>query len=295
GLVDVNVHPAKTEVRFADDRPVFSAVYQSAVSALNAQCTMHNAQLPVVQYSSPTPPPVPSIVHRALSIVNLKDPGEFSNPLAPEPDEPSLITKPVLHTTPVPPIVNCQLSIVNCIELFNTYFLAELGGELLLIDKHAAHERILYERLKAEQGAVQRQVLLESLPLSLSREEASILLENKDLLEQAGFLVEEFGADVIVLRECPLLLAGADLNAQAAEIAGYLLAQKGDLTTRALDWIFHSAACRAAVKAGDPTTAYERERFVEKLLAMPEIRHCPHGRPVMVAITKREIEKRFGR
>ena len=180
-------------------------------------------------------------------------------------------------------------------ELFNTYFLAEQGDELLLIDKHAAHERMIYERLKAEQGQAQGQVLLEPLPLSCSREEAAALLEHKELLERAGFLVEEFGVDAIVLRECPLLLVGADLNAQAAEIAGYLLARRGDLATEALDWIFHSAACRAAVKAGDPTTSYERERFVEKLLAMPEIRHCPHGRPVIVTITKKELEKRFGR
>jgi DNA mismatch repair protein MutL len=294
GLVDVNVHPAKTEVRFADDRPVFSAVYQSAVSAINAQCTRHNAQLPYAQPAAARPAAELSTVNCQLS--TLRDPGaEISAPLFE--DTPALLTRPKPVTQPptVPQIVNCQLSIVNCTELFHTYFLAETGGELLLIDKHAAHERIIYERLKAQQGAVQRQVLLEPLPLRLSREESSVLLENKDLLERAGFLIEEFGVDAIVLRECPLLLAGLDLNAQAAEIAGYLLAQKGDLTTGALDWVFHSAACRAAVKAGDPTTAYERERFVEKLLAMPEIRHCPHGRPVMVTITKKEIDKRFGR
>jgi DNA mismatch repair protein MutL len=92
-----------------------------------------------------------------------------------------------------------------------------------------------------------------------------------------------------------MLLAGQDLAAQLTEIAGYLLERRSDLSTQALDWIFHSAACRAAVKAGDPVTAPERERFVEQLLAMPEIRHCPHGRPVMVALTKKELEKRFGR
>ena len=293
GLVDVNVHPAKTEVRFADDRPVFSAVYQAAVGAINAGIAGPvgaSAELLRVQpISQPLPKPAPQISF-------LRDPGEFSNPLTPEPDEPSLIIKPTIKSQPqpeqpIPPARHCKI----LGELFNTYFLAEQGDELLLIDKHAAHERIIYERLKAEQGEVPRQVLLDPLPLHLSREEAAALLDNKDLLERAGFLIEEFGIDAIVLRECPLLLAGADLNAQAAEIAGYLLTQKGDLTTQALDWIFHSAACRAAVKAGDPTTSYERERFVEKLLAMPEIRHCPHGRPVIVTLTKKELEKRFGR
>ena len=293
GLVDVNVHPAKTEVRFADDRPVFSAVYQAVVGAINAGIAGPvgvRVELPRVQ---PIPQPLP---RPAPQISFLRDPGEFSNPIAPEPDEPSLIRKPMIKSQPQPdPQASSHKAMKVIGELFSTYFLTELGDELLLIDKHAAHERIIYERLKAEQGEVQRQVLLEPLPLYLSREEAAALLENKDLLEQAGFLIEEFGADAIVLRECPLLLVGADLNVQAAEIAGYLLTQKGDLTTQALDWIFHSAACRAAVKAGDPTTAYERERFVEKLLAMPEIRHCPHGRPVIVTMTKKELEKRFGR
>ena len=180
-------------------------------------------------------------------------------------------------------------------ELFNTYFLLARGGELLLVDKHAAHERIIYERLKAWQGDCARQVLLEPLPLQLSREEAAALLEHRDLLERAGFAVEEFGTDSVLLRECPLLLTGQDLQGQMAEMAGYLLQKRSDVTTEALDWIYHSAACRAAVKAGDPTTSYERERFVEKLLAMPDIRHCPHGRPVIVSISKKEIEKRFGR
>jgi len=298
GLVDVNVHPAKTEVRFADDRPVFSAVYQSAVAALNAniagpveaacQPPAHSNKLQemplFISRAAGTPPLQPSF---------LCDPGEFSNPIAPERDEPSLIIKPVIKSQPQPVPQAPVCKVIG--EAFSTYFLVETGNELLLVDKHAAHERIIYERLKSEQGEARRQVLLEPLPLSLSREETAALLEHKVLLEQAGFLVEEFGADAAALRECPLLLVGTDLNAQAAEIAGYLLAQRSDLTTQALDWIFHSAACRAAVKAGDSTTSYERGRFVEKLLAMPEIRHCPHGRPVIVTMTKREIEKKFGR
>jgi len=323
GLVDVNVHPAKTEVRFADDRPVFSAVYQAAVGALRAggrrqgtggmgaafpqerEDSWQAAPVGAADHSRPQEKKYPRVDGYAggcdqppLQPSSLRDPGEFSNPIAPEHDGPSLLIKPLPKPTPpspVPPITNYELRITNCVELFNTYFLAELSDEILLIDKHAAHERIIYERLKAEQGAVQRQVLLEPLPLSLSCEEAAALLEHRDLLEQAGFLAEEFGAGAVALRECPLLLVGTDLNAQAAEIAGYLLAQKGDLTTQALDWLFHSAACRAAVKAGDPTTPYERQRFVEKLLAMPEIRHCPHGRPVMITLTKKELEKRFGR
>jgi DNA mismatch repair protein MutL len=316
GLVDVNVHPAKTEVRFADDRPVFLAVYQSAAGALSAECATHSAQLSEMPpATSPTPMPAfaqaaiqphivptPPLQYAACSVQHLNDPNADENPLPQEEKAPVLIRQPELKSVAAPEQTPAQqtqidneLRIANCIELFRTYFLCERGDELLLIDKHAAHERIIYERLKTQQGAVQRQVLLEPLPLRLSREEAAVLLEHSGVLEQAGFLVEEFGVDTLVLRECPMLLAGHDLQAQAAEIAGYLLQKRGDVTTEALDWIFHSAACRAAVKAGDPITPYERERFSAQLLAMPNIRHCPHGRPVMITLTKRELEKRFGR
>ena len=310
GLVDVNVHPHKTEVRFADERPVFSAVYQAALVAINTQNTMPNISLEQVkpayvppqrstQASSPVyaPPPV-----RAQQIT-LNDSCAQESAPAFKSETPSLLRRERSSSlptqapvqTPKQSTVNSQISteIVNCTELFQTYFLVEVGEELLLIDKHAAHERIIYEQLKAQTGQVQRQVLLAPLPLSLSRQEVAALLQHSDLLLEAGFLIESFGEDAAVMRECPMLLCGHDLNAQAAEIAGYLLERRQDITTHALDWIFHSAACRAAVKAGDPTTQYEREQFVQKLLAMPNIRHCPHGRPVIVTITKKELEKRF--
>ncbi len=316
-LVDVNVHPAKTEVRFADDRPVFSAVYQSALQAIsgskNQGVNKSNLEIPqrredfwqrtdlrcAQMYinseaaSEPMAAPAPALNDPAVN-ENIFLDAEIPVLIKPQAvaQQSYIRSAPQEFTPPEPaPQVNCR--VVG--ELFRTYFLAEQGEELLLIDKHAAHERIIYERLKAQQGAVQRQVLMEPLPLRLSREEAAALLEHTLLLEQAGFIIEEFGTDTVVLRECPLLLVGTDLNAQVAEIAGYLLTNKGDLTTEAQDWIYHSAACRAAVKAGDQTTPQERERFVEQLFATPEIRHCPHGRPVMVQLTKKELEKRFGR
>ena len=336
GLVDVNVHPAKTEVRFADDRPVFTAVYQAALQAISGgriqeaggrgtqapqkggEFWQHASAMGVANHGPAAilpqgecePPRRPFALRDSamedIPIPSLLDePGCLQAPVpltpAPSPLPPGTpvplppVPSPLPPETPLPPAPSFLPPVQVVGEIFGTYFLAEREGELLLIDKHAAHERILYEGLKAQQGPPPRQVLLEPLPLRLSREEAAAVLESSDLLARAGFLVEEFGADAVVLRECPMLLTGEDLQAQLAEIAGYLLQCKGDIATEALDWVFHSAACRAAVKAGDPTTPYERERFVEKLLAMPEIRHCPHGRPVMAAITKKEIEKIFGR
>ena len=307
GLVDVNVHPSKTEVRFADDRPVFTAVYQGALQALHGDAVTvagvaHKppgdniytiTSIPPIESRAADAPPL-----QPLQPLSLRDPG--MDDFLPLRDEPVLIKNPNLQPVEAPSPIpeSCPLipqSVRMAGEFFQTYFLAEADGELLLIDKHAAHERILYEGLRARQGETARQVLLEPLPLHLSREEAAAVLEQKELLARAGFLVDEFGADALLLRECPMLLTGEDLQAQMAEIAGYLLQRRGDITTQAMDWILHSAACRAAVKAGDPTDPYERERFVEHLLAMPDIRRCPHGRPVIVSITKKEIEKRFGR
>ena len=318
GLVDVNVHPAKTEVRFADDRPVFSSVYQAAAEAI-AGGWKSDAGV-----SKPEPnmrKPGPNIRREVpVKRSDFWQRAEIAGSLEPGPDIQQEIPKDILcdssaqniavaqdaprrvkrqevpapsQTTLRSPLSTQSFKMVG--EAFQTYYLAETNGELLFIDKHAAHERILYEKLKAEQGEVKRQILLEPLPLQLSREESAALWEQRETLEQAGFVIDLFGADTLVLRECPTLLTGTDLCGQMAEIAGYLLDSHGDVTTRALDWIFHSAACRAAVKAGDPSSALERERFIEKLLSMPDIRTCPHGRPVMISFTKKELEKRFGR
>ncbi|MDR1927060.1 MAG: hypothetical protein LBQ33_00285, partial [Oscillospiraceae bacterium] len=319
--------PAKTEVRFADERPVFQAVYQAAKSALLG-AVRPEAYASEAAKARPAPDEAgfvptgaagaecaaPSFPLASPSTAffsadeRLDDPLLRQNPLPPLRENPSLLRFPA----PVPKAdvrqalreeqisflpAQAQTAVRVLGELFQTYFLAQRGEELLLIDKHAAHERILYERFKAEYAGrgVERQLLLEPQALTLSREEAAVLLEHREMLEEAGFLAEEFGSGTVLLRECPLLLTGVDGNALLAEIAGYLLERRGDIDTQALDWIFHSAACRAAVKAGNPSSAQERELFVEQLLALPEIRHCPHGRPVLVAITRKELEKRFGR
>ncbi|MCL2531617.1 MAG: DNA mismatch repair endonuclease MutL [Oscillospiraceae bacterium] len=303
-LVDVNVHPAKTEVRFANEKAMFSAVYAAAKYALgaddSAQLTVNHVPLPVMNMSQPVvgadanPPAHKMPLSNSYTLpphAPEKPRADLHPPLQVHEDElPALLTKPSISS-----ILNDEFRIASCVEMFGTYFLAQVGDELLLIDKHAAHERMLYEQLKAQAGEMKRQVLLSPLPLNLGREEVAVLLAHGELLMQAGFLIEPFGEDAAVLRECPMLLCGHDLHTQAAEMAGYLLAARQDLTTEALDWIFHSAACRAAVKANDPTTQVEREHFVQQLLAMPNIRHCPHGRPVMVTMTRREIEKMFMR
>ena len=180
-------------------------------------------------------------------------------------------------------------------EAFKTYILVEQGKKLLIIDKHAAHERMLFEKLRANGGEIETQMLLAPVTVTLSKEEYSAVLDNLDLLDKAGYRVEDFGGGMVIVSECPTAVADADLAEVIMELAGYLVNNRRELVPEKLDWIYHSTACRAAIKAGDKTSEYELEKFVEKLLNDPDIRYCPHGRPVLIEMSKYEIEKNFGR
>lgn len=181
-------------------------------------------------------------------------------------------------------------------EAFNTYIIVQIENNLYYIDKHAAHERMNFERLKAQaKDNISTQILLAPVAVKLSAEEYSAVTENLPLLAKCGIIAEDFGNMTVIVREIPSLLEGADAKDLIIETAGKLLEHKTDLEPDKMDWIFHSASCRSAVKGGDYTTPEERELFVKKLLSMPNIRYCPHGRPVMIKISKYEIEKQFGR
>lgn len=181
-------------------------------------------------------------------------------------------------------------------EAFRTYIIVQIENSLYYIDKHAAHERMIFERLRKEaQDGINSQILLVPTVVKLSMDEYTVVTENLDLLSKCGFLVEDFGNSSVIVRETPSLLDGADIKDLILEIAEKLLLHKTDIEPDKMDWIFHSASCRSAVKGGDYTTAEERELFVKQLLSMPNIRYCPHGRPVMIKISRYEIEKQFGR
>lgn len=181
-------------------------------------------------------------------------------------------------------------------EAFNTYIIVQIENNLYYIDKHAAHERMNFERLKAQAtDNISTQMLLSPVAVKLSSEEYSEVIENLPLIAKCGIIAEDFGNMTVIVREIPSLLEGTDVKDLIVETAGKLLEHKTDLEPDKMDWIFHSASCRSAVKGGDYTSPEERELFVEKLLSMPNIRYCPHGRPVMIKISKYEIEKQFGR
>ncbi|MBR2338976.1 MAG: DNA mismatch repair endonuclease MutL [Clostridia bacterium] len=340
--VDVNVHPAKIEVRFVNEKPVFDAVYHGVKSCLGGDTTPRQATLtpamPVAspakivnptparetarqvaeQVTIPTAPATPARsmtntyrpttpVSRPASV--LRDSGSHGGHLPWDivVDEP-VVTKPTVPVRPaeptMPPAVPViekqetllkQTETVRYIgEALHTYVLAEKGGSLFLIDKHAAHERILYNDLKKAQRH-DAQYLLAPLTVALSREEYGVLLDEKEALTAAGFDVDDFGGTSLLVRAIPALLTGGDAADILREIAGGLLSGRREITTGTMDWIYHSVACRAAVKAGDNGTAPELAALAQRVLTDDDIRTCPHGRPVCVELTKKELEKQFGR
>lgn len=370
--VDVNVHPAKTEVRFANEKLIFNAVYYCAKSALTegdsrVQANIQQKQKQFVQKQY-MPQPVSGqqikIYEQQLEKVSKEDfwqkttADEFKASVPEKKPVNSVSTKHVLRddsvfrvekdevdlipkttvikpestvaikgeTVEIPIVVEevkaeiklpeptvvtesetVKLDVVEEKEIsevepyrvigeaFKTYILVEQGEKLLLIDKHAAHERMLFEKYRASQDSIETQMLLMPVTVTLSKEEYSAVLDNLEVLSKAGYGIEDFGNGMVILNECPTAVADADLAGIVMELAGYLADNRKEIIPEKLDWIYHSTACRAAIKAGDKTSAFELNSFVEKLLNNPDIRYCPHGRPVLIELTKRDIEKNFGR
>lgn len=352
--VDVNVHPAKLEVRFVNERPIFDAVYHAVKSALNAgdRPKVMEWKRPAVQPFAPVlekqeqtqlpqppkpakpvgsapfkappawktaalrdsapdkdtfhsfaervvedaePEPVPTVRESAVPpvLAEKKRPLEgLKPPVAPA--ESAEKEKPAAPEQPRPIVGEFHSRILG--EAFGTYILVEYSqDELMMIDKHAAHERLLYEKLKASGGSGEAQALLEPVPVTLEKDEYSAILARREELLKAGFEVEDFGTGTVLVRSVPLLLDGGDAAAAVMEIAGYLASFKKDFTTEHLDWVYHNVACRAAMKAGDTTRREELISLAEELERNPQVRYCPHGRPVYIILKRRDIERQFGR
>ena len=180
-------------------------------------------------------------------------------------------------------------------EIMGTYLVAEGKDRLILIDKHAAHERLIFNRLKKQDFTGERQLLLEPIMVHLSREDYQGAAQSISLFEQAGFLVEDFGDGDLMVREVPVLLSGAQIQEIVEQTAHSLSKNKKDLTPQALDELLHSVACKSAVRANDKNAMPELYEIVELLREDEDAKYCPHGRPIARTITKREIERMFGR
>lgn len=181
-------------------------------------------------------------------------------------------------------------------EAFKTYIIIEKNSkELIFIDKHAAHERIIYEKLKSDKGNGYSQMLLEPISVTLDKIDYDSVINNLDMFFETGFEVEDFGNGVVLVRSAPQYLEKEDIEQTVFEMAGYLTDNKKNIRTEQMDWIYHNVSCRAAIKAGNISSDRELIDIARKLENDPSLKYCPHGRPLCIVVKKYDIEKQFGR
>lgn len=372
---DVNVHPAKTEIRFSDDACVFEAIFYAAKNALNkgdkerpevvlraksdvtaksvptaTQLKFDDNTKKAAAFSSETQKvnestvkkprnifdepisnvAVPISAQKAVfrdtsSIFNNLTPPErvdtdsqykksmsvgavtpiqvetkqenkepvasFEKPIVEQEEKNSFVTEETKGEDEAKPALN--FTVIG--EIFKTYILVECDSKLLIIDKHAAHERMIFNKLSSGVFSDSSQIMLSPVSVHLSGKEYAVVMENLEVFSKGGFGVEDFGGSTVIVRECPVTLQKEDVASVITEMAGELLRGNIKPVPEKLDWLYHSTACRAAIKAGDILKNEELQSFVEALLADDSIRYCPHGRPVMYELSRHEIEKQFGR
>ena len=334
--VDVNVHPAKTEVKFTDEKKVFDTVYYAVLSALSGEKrtaqvelspstrklaepkadfyrSMSAAEFRANSFSVTPPKPAPKAPARQDSFrpsTQLKSPapvyqtrmelpvrpvsaGSDPKPLEkPEVFPPAgsrIVEKPVqnVEKSPIP-----DHKIVG--EALKTYIIVEQGESLILIDKHAAHERMIFDRLKSQDRQIMAQSLLSPVTIRPDGADAELLEQNGELLTELGFEIEPFGQDDFIVRAVPADMDAGDVPAAIEEICEKLRRGKGPDPREARDEILHTVACKAAIKAGWDNDLKELERIVQAVLS-GQVKYCPHGRPVSVTLTRKELDKQFKR
>ena len=365
--VDVNVHPAKTEVKFLSEKAVFDCVHYGVLGALNKQPDRPEIQFKstgsnAAPVSTPQPPtaaaplreepsgapkkesffrtmtaeeyktlstalkdaPQPKKEAATAAAAKIERPAnmplrefvmmpqvqEKAVPKSPErkpaPAEPAapkvsfaaaqtapLAEEPLAEQTALDMPAEIPWRMVG--ELYNTYIIVEQGDEAFLIDKHAAHERILFEKLKANPEGISAQSLLQPLPVRLNPSAAGELLANMDMLEELGFEIEEFGENTVLLRQIPMDLS-PETAAEAVEtLAADLLSGRRESKDTVRDELLHTVACKAAIKAGWHNDEQELLAVAKAVMAREDLKYCPHGRPICVCLSKKQLEKQFKR
>ena len=365
--VDVNVHPAKTEVKFLNEKSVFDCVHYGVLAALNK-----TPDRPAVQFAKPhttapaeaaqatqraetaprqsffrtmtpeeyktfsaamadAPQPRPQAAAAAAAMLPRHSPqtsvlrspvltpgGEIPLPprkIDPAPVPPAAQALPPLPEAPQPvpevpvsePMPKAPEEVQQELEmpavpdwhlvgeLYRTYILVEQGEDAFLIDKHAAHERILFDKLKANQEAITGQTLLSPLAVRLNPTAAGELLSNGPMLEELGFQLEEFGDSTVLLRQIPMDLSPDDAAEAVESLAADLLNGRREHKDTVRDELLHTVACKAAIKAGWVTDEQELYAVAKAVMEREDLKYCPHGRPICVSLSKKQVEKQFKR
>ena len=353
--VDVNVHPAKTEVKFLSEKAVFDCVHYGVLGALNKKpdrpAVQFKPQPAPVPPEKPTPSPeakpaekkeaffrtmtaqeyktfsaamadAPKPRPEAAAAAAKKIPAggnmplrefvmlpqvrqaaqpEPAPPLPPLPETPKPSAPEMPVKAPEPEMEQTALEMPKADawrmvgELYRTYILVEEGDNAFLIDKHAAHERILFEKLKANQESISGQTLLQPLPVRLSPAAAGELLGNTALLEELGFEIEEFGENTVLARQIPMDLT-VEAAAEALEtLADDLLNGRRESRDTVRDTLLHTVACKAAIKAGWVSDEKELLAIAKAVMEREDLKYCPHGRPICVSLSQKMLEKQFKR
>lgn len=355
GAVDVNVHPAKTEVKFLSEKAVFDCVHYGVLGALNKQPDRPQIQFqkkpepvpaPAAPVSASAAPakkepffrtmtaqeyktfsaamqeaPKPAPAAASATVVKIRQEAESSLKEAvvvPKPAQsvvsaplpPATIPKkqPAAAPVPLPPMPEPVEEVEQTVlempkeipwrmvgELYNSYILVEQGDDAFLIDKHAAHERILFEKLKANQEKISAQSLLTPIPVRLSPSAAGELLENRKTLDELGFEIEEFGENTLLLRQIPMDLSPEDAADALETLASDLLSGRREQADTVRDELLHTVACKAAIKAGWKNDEAELLAVAKAVMSREDLKYCPHGRPICVTLSKKQLEKQFKR
>lgn len=317
GSVDVNVHPAKTEVKFSAEKRVFDAVYYAALGALEA---------PRPPAAEPVPVSAPRLVSRgeapprpaAPAPGSVRQPGAVyqtrldltlppvsapaAETLSPGSRPPFPAARPVPaeappapEPRPVPAEDAAEAQPVRLIgEALNLYILAQQGDTLVIIDKHAAHERLLFDRLRRDGAETLSQTLLEPVPVNAGAEGAEVIAQNGALLSELGFELDPCGDTAYLLRAVPAGIDPGDAGAALDEVLDALRRNLRVDPARRRDEALKTVACKAAIKAGYQTEPQELQRLAEAVCA-GEVRYCPHGRPVAWTLTRQELDRQFKR
>lgn len=327
GLTDVNVHPAKLEIKFANERPVFSAVYYAVKNKLNEDPV--SKETPAQETPAPAPvlqetpketaqtPEIPRTERPAPAYTSVYTPPKKEEPprrtfnarigeedldmqtmlrfAQPTEEEARTYEQSKEEAQPVQVQIDERPYHRLLGEAYNAFLFVETKDEVLVIDKHAAHERILYEKL-ASKKEVHTQQLLSPIPLTLADDDVASLCENASYLAEFGFEIEPFGNDTLLVRAVPASLANTkDLKSILERFASDLLSGSRVSFAEKCDRALFTVACKAALKAGIPNDQAHNEWVVQQLMENPSLRFCPHGRPVMHALTRKEIEGYFDR